>query len=76
MGYFGDFESEEQERWAYEQCMQKQRQSEEPDVVPCFDCGDRMYEESTNPDENICENCKFIRRGKQPDHSELDQDKV
>ena len=29
-----------------------------PEVVPCCKCGCQMYQESDNPNENICEECK------------------
>ena len=29
-------------------------QVQEPNVVPCFKCGDQMYEESEVPEENVC----------------------
>jgi len=49
-GYYGDFGSFAEEQEAYRQYMERQ----EPNVVPCFKCGNQMYEESEIPEENIC----------------------
>ncbi len=51
-GYYGDFGSYAEEYQEYERYMRNVAQ--EPNVVPCFKCGDQMYEESEIPEENIC----------------------
>jgi len=40
----------------YEQALEQEAQPD-PDIVPCFKCGGQMYQESTRPEDNICENC-------------------
>jgi hypothetical protein len=52
-GYYGDFGSFAEEYQEYERYMRNTGQ-EEPNVVPCFKCGDQMYEESEVPEENVC----------------------
>ncbi len=54
-----DYYSDEE----YTQALEAERehyqsQPQEPEAVPCFKCGCRMYEESPDPRENICGNCK------------------
>jgi len=56
-GYYGDFGSFVEEQEAYRQHMEK---LQEPNVVPCFKCGNQMYEENNDPRQNICEECKKL----------------
>ena len=42
-----------------EEYYQSQNQQQEPDVVPCFKRGNQMYQESLEPKDNICDNCKI-----------------
>lgn len=51
-GYYGDFGSFAEEQRQYELHMASQVQ--EPNVVPCFKCGDQIYEESEDPRKNVC----------------------
>lgn len=56
-GYYGDFGSWA-ERAAYEK--HREREEQEPNVVPCYKCGFQTYEESNDPKLNICDECKDI----------------
>jgi len=56
-GYYGDFGSLAEEQTAYERWLEATQQ---PEVVPCFECGDQMYEESSDPKQNLCEKCKDL----------------
>jgi hypothetical protein len=49
--YYSD---EEYEQALYqESCVQQ-----EPDVCPCFKCGNPVYLETHTPEDNICPNCQ------------------
>lgn len=50
------FESDEQEAYEYAK-WQEQQVAKEPNVVPCFECGNPMYEFSEHPQLNICDSC-------------------
>ena len=50
------FESDEQEAYEYSRWQQRQAE-QEPNAVPCFSCGNPMYEFSDNPRLNICDDC-------------------
>lgn len=49
------FDSDEQEAYEYERYMRGQEQNH--DVVPCYKCGNPMYQETEDPRMNYCEKC-------------------
>lgn len=57
MGNQNGFEFDEQEAYEYRKWQEQQATAQEPDVVPCFECGNPMYQFDEKPQLNICDNC-------------------
>lgn len=57
--YSGDFESQEHEDFCRREHEREANEAiqQEPDVVPCFNCLNPMYQNSSVPMDNICEDC-------------------
>lgn len=51
-----DYSSDEEYHHALIQ-EQEEYQNQEPNVVPCYLCGNAMYENDDDPKYNICSNC-------------------
>ncbi len=50
-----DYYSEEE----YESARDNEQQPEQyPDIVPCCKCGCQMYQECSEPEGNLCPDCK------------------
>lgn len=52
-----DYYSDQEFQQALQQEEEYYQSQQEPDVVPCFKCGETMYQINENPKENICNNC-------------------
>ena len=52
-----DYYSDEEYHQALQHEEMQWQEDDTPDVVPCYKCGNQMYEVSPNFKENICDDC-------------------